>query len=296
MNLLTKLQEYLQQTNAPTDFQTRFLEAIHQWYSDTNPKHPIHGTSSNTPTTQRQAHIGWNQMLKGFLTKAWREQLIKEIRTNRLLHWCTQNDDTHTNDPHNRPIDAPDEPDFHITFPRGAPANSYSTIEATALISGIIKLIWAEMSTLWTAHLQYIHQYEASIALSAKATELKVQIRALHQMKTKSLAEHRTRYFFSDVEQYLAKATARQMATYVDRYRPAILHSVRRATKIATNSPILTTFQGFTLKTPTKSHANHPAMEEEPHRKHTRMRFAVPQSITTYFQRNKKKKPPPPPT
>ena len=295
-NLTTKLQEYLQQANAPQDFQTQFLEAIHQWYSDTNPKNPTHGMSSNTPSTQRQAHIGWNHMLKGFLTKAWREQLIKEIRTNRLLHWCTQNDDTHTNDPHNRPIDAPDEPDFHITFPRGAPANSYSTIEATALISGIIKLIWAEMSTLWTAHLQYIHQYEASIALSAKATELKVQIRALHQMKTKSLAEHRTRYFFSDVEQYLAKATARQMATYVDRYRPAILHSVRRATKIATNSPILTTFQGFTLKTPTKSHANHPAMEEEPHRKHTRMRFAVPQSITTYFQRNKKKKPPPPPT
>ena len=287
-----KLKHYFRQTNAPTEFQTLFLDAVHKWYNGTEPHHTTNDRDAKTPTSLRQSQIGWNQMFKGFFTKAWRERLVKASRTDRLLQWYMQNDDDDT-DPYEDSTDSIADTDLSLEYQHKGCTQNHGIIEATAFLSGIIKLLWVEMGTLWTTHLHHIHQSEATISKTTKVTELQAQIRAIHQLQGQTLAEHRTRYFFSNVEQYIVKATVRQMAKYIDRYRPVILHSVRQATKIATNSPPITTFQGFTPKTTTTLHMNHPAMEEEPHRKHTWMCILLTQRITTYFKKTKPTNPPP---
>ena len=131
-------------------------------------------------------------------------------------------------------------------------------------------------------HLDHIHR-NTQPSLNDKHIELCNHIRLLHNLKEKTLAAHRDRYFFGNVEEYLQRATSNQMHNYITRYRPVILNSIRQATKTATHSMTITSFPGF-VRTSNTTRSTHVSQEETPHRKHTRLR-TLTRRITTFFRR-----------
>jgi hypothetical protein len=143
------------------------------------------------------------------------------------------------------------------------------------------------MAELWGNHTSQVH---ALVSRSSRAhrLELQAQIRAIHTLRTKTLAAHQDQYFYTDVEQYLDQATESQMQRYIDRYRPVIMNSIRQATKIATNSQLITSFFPRKNESPrTQNWMIHQAQEEPPHRKHTRRRINFPTRITDFFSKVK---------
>jgi len=84
----------------------------------------------------------------------------------------------------------------------------------------------------------------------------------------------------------LERASIAQMTRYVDRYRPAILNSVKQAQKAITQSRKLPQFFSRVNRTPLGGQLHPNDNEEPPHRKHTKIRHLLPQQITKFFATN----------
>ena len=254
------------------------MDAMNHWFAQ---------TEANTNLLWRgprdiyheQSRIGWRQMFRGYLTSKWQKYLYKCVKEQHLLSWLQDN----ANDIHLDTVDTPDSDEFVVSF-QDLEQQPLRRWQAYAThMTKIIRIIWAELGTLWSNHLQYIHANEQG-GSSDKHLELSNHIRVLHSYRNSTLACHRDRYFYDNVDTYLERATTTQMQRYVDHYRPVILNSIRQATKIATQSMTLYTFPGF-VKQPNSTRTVHVSQEETPHRKHTRLRNLIQQQITAYFTR-----------
>jgi hypothetical protein len=148
---------------------------------------------------------------------------------------------------------------WHL-FPKGLLANSWSDLykaqqsdaqeDATNFIAGLVSILWEAQLQLWRNHLDYIHTAHTTHPGTSldKVTEYKQKIRQLHSKKQQCLHIHRDRYFYPDVEEFLATSTASQMRTYLHNYEDVIAHSIQMAQK--TKTPSLLSFSGFTRATP----------------------------------------------
>ena len=140
-------------------------------------------------------------------------------------------------------------------------------------MTGLIKTIWTSLSTLWTNHLNHVHQKADNIPSPEKRLEMQTKIRMLHQRRQNCLAAHRERYFHDDLDDYLAQATNSQMETYITNYEPRIYDSIKQSQNNDTLSSILA-HNGFTRTAP--SGTNRPrslANSDVPiHPKHSRWR------------------------
>ena len=289
-NLKEALQKYFNKTQTPLRFQQTFLNAVQIWY---NKNETTQTDWRGPPQLQNnQNEIGWTQMFKGFLSKYWREHLQFTQQKELISQWCINNGIESKSAIENIMMTNNIHKDYMVTFTEDKKKKS-SQIHPTRHLAGIIKIIWTEMGNMWHNHLQYIYKKEATISHHTKQLELQNQIQMLHGMKEQTLAIHRSRYFFNDVEQYVQNASIQQMTQYIHHYLPVIMNSIRQATKLATNTMMLTRFTGFTRTTHQKDRT-HPALEETPHRKHTRIRTPILRRITEYFTNKSHQKHTPP--
>lgn len=278
--LLQELNEFFLTTNTPAPFCDAYLDAIRLWLfqNTTRPWALQRGPKS---LFRRQKAIGWSQMSRGFLSKAWRQYLRTTLKMREQEDW------------HSRQVAEMGDPDM----PKGQFWVDFSTqdkqtpptplTDPKRLLAKLITITRNEMGSLWSNHLTFLHQ-DSFLHSPEHRLELCIQIRMLHAVRPQTLADHRERYFFGDVEEYLRKATNLQMTRYVERYRPAILNSIRQASKIATSTASILSYHGFLLRRTNQPPRVPATREETPHRKHTKVRkpLLMPK-ITKFFTHSK---------
>ena len=193
-------------------------------------------------------------MSRGFFTTQWRNLYRRATRLEQASQWLQRNTDTGS-----LPETTSNDEIMEARHPSGIGMMEDAT---TRFMSKIIRILWSNLSQLCTEHLHFIHERETRLYHHIKTQEIRQQIRHLYALRDKTLAAHRDRYFVEDLEHYLETTSMNHMTKYINRYRPAILNSIRQATRIATNALQLTAFQGFTRQTDPTTQPVHSAMEE----------------------------------
>jgi hypothetical protein len=283
--MIEHVDSYLIKSNAPDQFSHAFNQAIHHWFQSRNPGHVDTPRLAHPASMHHQKDIGWSQMIHGFLSNKWKTLYSQSRLNDRVEQWLDHEAETNMQ-PHisNTPTQTEAQHEVEES-PTGnnTPIHWYEgrqAINPTIFIAGLIRTLWETMSDLWAAHLQHVHDTTIQIAQSVELKAIQDQIRALHAAKDNVLADHRDKYFHSNLNNYLQQTPIQQMKTYLDRYRPVILHSIKQATTLATNALKITSFPGFSRQRPTHDKAS--TVREEPiHRKHTKIRN---RSIKDYFK------------
>lgn len=272
-HLIQEMTEFLHE-NTPKAFSVTFLNALHIWL-DSNVRASPHPWEGPPGLKHKQHTIGWTQMFRGYFTKEWRRYLQRTIKEHQVQKWLYENE-------RRRSKTEVEKQEVYNPYAYGKLTSTY--VSPVRILSKIIRKIWTLMGNLWRQHTSYLHDSQSSSS-PLHRQELQAQIRAMHLLQDRTLAAHRETYFYRDMEQFLEHATNLQMRRYISRYRPVILRSVSQATKVATNSHLITMFFSRQSSIQSRPQVLHQAQEEPIHRKHTRRRIPLLRHITEYFHR-----------
>ena len=176
---------YLDSRQCPSGFCTAFLAGLRYWLYD-EPPTCILGTA----VFDAQQKIGWRLLIRGFIAIEW---------TTLLQHPSPQ---------------SPQESELEALTTKG-----------NSIVSGAIKIFWAELGTLWIRHLETIHDKAKSHVSPVSLDAMRNRVRMIHSLKARTLPMH-SHYFHDDVETYLQGATLQSMTTYVHHYFPVIQASL----------------------------------------------------------------------
>jgi hypothetical protein len=135
------------------------------------------------PAIAAQDKIGWFPLIKGYLSEAWTKYLQYAVAHS-----------------------APTSPTRKLNIP--------------VFLSGLVKFMWQSQSDFWNAHLDTVHHQGQKNSSPDKLQEPQTRIRMLHQQQDKVLAAHRSQYFKSDVEAFIAASPTRQLQVYLLHYGP----------------------------------------------------------------------------
>ena len=280
--------QYCQKWMAPVTFEDAYVEALNLWLSNEDP------TAAHHTIGSRQAEIGWPLFIRGFLSVAWRDLLEAEEWTNPTecsisldedsMHQSAEDDSTIGN-----ALEAGWT--FYLESESMSAHGHTKTQDLDLFLSGLIKLIWSQMSTLWEEHLDINHHNSNCRSSPARRAELCTKITILHEQRVHVLSEHKYSYFHKDLAQFLDTATHTQLANYGQHYTPVILASVRRARRRHDSTPSILSFPGFTSSRATPqidSPAAAPSQRGRGatiHHKHSRWRTTtrVVQTIQKFF-------------
>ena len=209
---------------------------------------------------QDQFHLHSNSVLKGLLTKTWRQDYDRDA--------------TGTITEHN-------SKSLEIFIPR-------------------IRIIWTEQLKLWDYHLQDQFAPEQGVSASQRTRHAQYQhhVRLLYEKRDLCLPGHRDIYFPDNIEEYINQSSTTQLRQYLHNYEAAIHQSIQAAKQQPLRS--LLTFPGFIRQTITRlphtNPASHPPQNRHvppapgargapPHHRHTRWRNITSsvQSIRNFF-------------
>ena len=280
LRVLKAIREFGYRRAVPTEFLNTYLEGIEQW---------LHG---HTPTMihhrldRAQSAIGWRLFIRGYLSMEWKaylELLLRSSTSPLDAQHDTFDGTAATSDQDNDSTTSnADAWECYIEMrPSTDTATATAQQDSSAILSGLIRIIWSEMSSFWERHLDLIHAHSERKRSPAKLLEVKTQIQQLHAVRHKVLPDHRDRYFHDNLDAYLEHTDQWKLEQYLLHYKPAILASIRRETtrqNDSTNSiPSILSFAGFTRQ---PSNSTRPPSilrtpEETPHHKHTRWRPAA---------------------
>lgn len=295
-HLLLSVQAYFDRTDAPTEFQQLFSQALRGWLTDD----PI--STLPTGVHSSQTRIGWQLWTRGFFSIQWKRLFIYSANQER---WDTRDINiSFDNDEHSGPTTLTDETsifsdwDVMTSDDSGTITTSSCTtehidvarrtVDPTAFIAGLIKTIWTELGLLWTRHLEEIHQTQATTQSPVLLAECQTRIRHLHSLQYRVLQQHQSLYFHQDVEAFLATATLQRLQTYLIHYQPVILASIRAAASRG-HQRALPVRQALPSAEEDVGNAttDHHAQEETPHRKRNRLRmlFQVAKWLTSLRRR-----------
>lgn len=295
--LLKAVRYYLSRNHAPPDFQTAFCSALSGWFAD--------APDSQAPTfiSDSQARIGWHLLTRGFLSHHWRSFFIQ---TAHQANWTTDQtlevfadldgdedepDESQSTGSVSQAPQSLDSADESVVTSATLDTNAdkqHRRVDPIVFIAGLIKTMWKELGTLWTTHLETVHQTQESRHSPAKIAELQQRIRHLHSLRSRVLARHRSTYFHSDLEAFLSGSSMSQLQTYISQYQPVILSSIQAAEaqhvdQLEPNATVAQHSTGPAIYNPT----THNALEEAPHRKRNRLRIVaqVIMWVTSSFRR-----------
>ena len=280
LRVLKAIRDFGQRRAVPIDceFIDTYLEGIEQWLLGHTP------TLTHPQLDRAQSAIGWKLFIRGYLSMEWKTYLELLLRSSTL------------------PLDAQPDPDGDYTPSnaegwecyiemRSTPhtANEKAQQDPATILSGLIRVVWSEMSSFWERHLDHIYAHAQRKRSPAKLMEVKTQIQQLHAARNKVLPEHRDRYFHDNLDDYLEHTDQRKLEQYLLHYKPAIFASIRRETNRQNNSiPLLLSFAGFTRQPSTSTRPPNILRppEEIPHHKHTRWRpaAAIVATFRQFFQ------------
>jgi hypothetical protein len=181
--------------DAPRSFTSIIVQVLRDWLDNTPVLQNTETLERSHPIIAAQSKIGWDAFLKGFISKRWRRFLASELARQ--------------------------------------PTTRATKMNIPVFLSTMIKIIWKNMSELWHAHLDYVHNKSKPGPSPDKIDEMKTRIRLLHTRRTDTLAVHRDQYFFDDLDTYFQTATSTQMKPYLLNYTPAIYASIRESTKVS---------------------------------------------------------------
>jgi hypothetical protein len=318
-DISNSLNEYFDKHDTPRDFRVSFLHGLEQWLQHSSEDAPVDCDHEpypwrGTPKLLRsQQEIGWRLLTRGFLSVHWRNLLIK---TRHQERWSAkladhypdfgeEEDDTITaefdpewtltdqdiNDAPSNEDSLEDMADFFVDFnsddskPPTSEAYRRQDTDPTIFLTGITKILWAEMSTLWRSHLEYNHKTAETKNSPVTLQDNRTQVRALHNLGNQVQEPNRTSYFHDNVDDFLEKSTAQQLGQYIALYEPVIMASIsRRRGQSHQSQPQQPADHSIHPSTSRHSKTNngennrlltHPALEEAPHRKRTRIRRQV---------------------
>jgi hypothetical protein len=298
-NLLHSVESYFNRNSTPRVFQVAFFGALLGWlHSAPDHDFPLSGWSGPSSLFESQHTIDWRLLLRGFLSLQWRVLLLHELDH---AEWTSTIDDNYSfsssssPDPEVSPDDADDYPPDLFTAPSDSCASSstssssadvadyqadtlHRTVDPTVFLAGLIKVIWLELSILWRQHHEDIHQSSTQKHSPVKVSECQLRIRSLALLRPRVLSRHRDLYFHADLEAFLARATLPQLESYLARYLPVIMASLReaeiQAAMSASCSSTSRSSSSHSIVHSTDPSA-HPALEEPSHRKRNRLRHSV---------------------
>ena len=266
LRVLKAIREFGQRRAVPTEFIDTYLDGIEPWLLGHTP------TLIHPRLDHAQRAIGWKLFIRGYLSMEWKTYLEFMLRSPTPPLEAPPDSDDH--------IEVTSGPECDHTTPNANGWECYIEMRSTpntaietpqqdpdAILSGLIRVIWSEMSSFWERHLDHIHAHSQRKRSPAKLLETKIQIQQLHAARNKVLPEHRDRYFHDNLDDYLEHTDQWKLEQYLLHYKPAILASIRRKTnrqKDSNSIPSLLSFAGFTRPP-----------EETPHPKHTRWRPAA---------------------
>jgi hypothetical protein len=209
--MIRSIRAYCFKSHLPPAFTTVFAGGVKDWLFLRDPLRDRPIPISAHPCIRHQTAIGWNLLLRGFVTTSW----------TSFLRATSQQ----------QPIPNADNP--------------------SQIFAGLIKSMWTPMSEFWQNHLAHIHRpspdHHGSSSLD-RTTEYKAKIRLLHTKQRLCLAAHRDHYFYDDVEAYLQLATGNQMRSYILHYEKSIYDSIQAQTRAQTTT--LLQFPGFQRQPP----------------------------------------------
>ena len=277
LQLHDSIMNYLESVQVPQSFCEMVSSALTMWKSTGSMDLTRWQGSSRLYNQQKK--IGWSQMFKGFWSVQWQKELKKALQDDMLAKWLECNAATNGS----TSLHSMGKLEQTSTGPTTNDKNKTCRypMDSITVLSRLIRITWQHKAELWRAHTEYIHRTNDH-RVPPQIQELRNKIKAMHTVREQTLADHRDRYFFPDVEAYLARATVAQMTRYVDRYQPVILQSIKEAQRLATRSFRITQF--FQPVARDTNQQQYPRDTEElHHRKHTRIRTYVAQRITKFF-------------
>lgn len=259
--LLQAIKHHFSKYKVVNPFRKLYLSAIHRCFQPTDSQMDL----SKLFVWSSQDKIGWFMMFKGFLSKEWRRLLQRSCSAAHNSQWLQRQTIS---------------PPGHV--PTAGPVLPLmDTKRRFKFFIHLQHIIWENMTNLWLRHLKAIHGDKPQSNPSYRQ-ELVAQIYDLHRMRPLTLAAHRDSYFHESVEEYTEKATNIQMQRYIQRYRPAVLNSLRTAQRHITTTLSIRRFfppRQTNTQTPRTQHEE----EEHRHRKHTRIRPMPNSRITQFF-------------
>jgi hypothetical protein len=298
-NLLHSVESYFNRNSTPRAFQVAFFGALLGWlHSAPDHEFPVSGWSGPSPLFDSQRTIGWRLLLRGFLSVQWRALLLHELDH---AEWTPTTDDNYSftssssQDPDVSTDGADEYPPHLFTAPSDSCTSSstsssadvadyqadslHRTVDPTVFLAGLIKVLWLELSILWRQHHEDIHQSSTQKYSPVTISECQLRIRSLALLRPRVLSRHRDLYFHADLEAFLDRATLPQLESYLARYLPVIMASLREAEIQAAMGASFSS----TSRSPSSSHSIHstsdssvhPALEEPSHRKRNRLRHSV---------------------
>jgi len=213
--LPVKVLTYCKQKKTPHNFHATIVIALEHWVRNIPPLESIHSSAAVHKLIHAQQKIGWTKFLRGFLSKQWQTYLEYEFNHNS---------------------DAPPP----------------KTFDYDSFFSGLIKVMWRQQTNFWKEHQQHLHN-PTHEQPHLKAEEYKLEVRNLHSLRDKVLAQHRDDYFPHNLSEFLHSSTPTQLYNYIINYKPAIRRSIAAARKLATNSKPIFHFPGFHRKQKTRA-------------------------------------------
>lgn len=265
------IDKYFDRHRIPRRFRMVYYGALDEALSPEEDQDDAPRSTVGLPRKDRldasQHEIGIHLFTRGFLSREWRNLLIDSILTEERDILDLSHKDLGDN------VDS--EPADSCTIPSISTQSTSSPsqlqpnklgIDPTTFLAGLIKEMWTNMGLLWTKHQEAIHRKTQCNESPVLRASLQDQVRQLHALKPQARQIHQTTtYFHRNLEEFLDKGSIFSMQSYVDRYQPVILASVRQATQPTTSD---------TTDVPPPSHVSH-----------TR-RLATPRRISQLERRN----------
>ena len=152
ITIIQSVRTYFRKWTAPVAFEETYVEALTLWLDDANPADAHHTIGA------RQAEIGWSPFIRGFLSIAWRELLETEPWTSPVA--CSHSESEDSWPPDNQDSSSQvDDWSFYLDEELIPALDPSKEREIDLFLSGLIKLVWSQMSTLWEVHLDNTHHH-----------------------------------------------------------------------------------------------------------------------------------------
>jgi len=166
-------------------------------------------------------------------------------------------------------------------------ATMFRRMDTTVFLSGLIKIMWAELGQLWIDHLAAVHNKSNSTAPAATPSispethqNLQTHVELLQQLASKVLPVHQNSYFLEPNSTFLQTATTDRLRQYIATYKPSIISSIRQASQsMAQLGSSVSQMIRHTLTLPSAASSGTvpipvlpSSTREAPHRKRNRLR------------------------
>jgi hypothetical protein len=193
-SLREAVNQYFDRHHTPHRFRTEYHAALNEALrpeGNDESSSPRYQWLSSARLRESQSEIGTHLITRGFISKHWRELLLNTLlpEEQSMLDFSHHNhdgfEDKHSPSDKETLLDPPshwqdDQPE------QDKSSSHYPSIDPTIFLAGLIKCTWHELGTLWTKHLEAVHQPAKGHESPVTRASLQEQIRRIHALRSQT--------------------------------------------------------------------------------------------------------------